>query len=148
VNFELSNEDSALAAAATKHRQALFDTFNTSVLSFDAFGASRLKLHKTSPDAFAQVWRRDGVPAGVPCADGSPTLPAYCVRQLALQLAYYRVRGQLVGTYESNSTRGFLHGRTETVCARGGLRRPVHALSVCASLASNLRLSVCGCGDR
>ncbi len=35
--------------------------------------------------------------------------------QMALQLAYYRQYGEPCPTYESASTRGFLHGRTETV---------------------------------
>lgn len=34
---------------------------------------------------------------------------------MALQLAYYRRQGGPCPTYESASTRGFLHGRTETV---------------------------------
>lgn len=34
--------------------------------------------------------------------------------QLAIQLAGYRLFGELVGSYEAASTRTFLHGRTET----------------------------------
>ena len=34
--------------------------------------------------------------------------------QMAIQLAGYRLFGKLVGCYEAASTRGFLHGRTET----------------------------------
>ncbi|KAI9183733.1 hypothetical protein H9P43_004651 [Blastocladiella emersonii ATCC 22665] len=35
--------------------------------------------------------------------------------QMALQLAYFRDRGHVPATYESASTRGYLHGRTECV---------------------------------
>jgi carnitine O-acetyltransferase len=35
--------------------------------------------------------------------------------QMALQLAFYRIHGRPCPTYESASTRLFLHGRTETV---------------------------------
>ena len=35
--------------------------------------------------------------------------------QQALQLAWYRDQGYVTATYESASTRGFLHGRTETI---------------------------------
>ena len=43
---------------------------------------------------------------------GVPT-DAFC--QLALQLAFFRTRGRAGATYEASSTRGFLHGRTETI---------------------------------
>ena len=50
---------------------------------------------------------RDGIKAlGVPT-------DAFC--QLALQLAFFRIRGRPAATYEAASTRGFLHGRTETI---------------------------------
>lgn len=35
--------------------------------------------------------------------------------QQALQLAWYKDQGYVTATYESASTRGFLHGRTETI---------------------------------
>lgn len=35
--------------------------------------------------------------------------------QQALQLAWYKDQGYVSATYESASTRGFLHGRTETI---------------------------------
>ena len=34
---------------------------------------------------------------------------------MGLQLAYYRLHGKPCATYETASTRGFLHGRTETI---------------------------------
>lgn len=35
--------------------------------------------------------------------------------QMVMQLAYYRQHHRPCATYESASTRGYLHGRTETV---------------------------------
>jgi carnitine O-acetyltransferase len=57
------------------------------VLAFQGFGSDAIKKMKCSPDAFAQM---------------------------AMQLAYYKQFGTQAATYESSSTRGFLHGRTET----------------------------------
>jgi hypothetical protein len=37
------------------------------------------------------------------------------VVQMAFQLAFHRAHGKIAPTYESCSTRGFLHGRTETI---------------------------------
>ena len=44
-----------------------------------------------------------------------PLLVVCDCSKMALQLAQFRLNRTLVATYESNSTRGFLHGRTETV---------------------------------
>eukprot|EP01006_Ploeotia_vitrea_P029396 TRINITY_DN61952_c0_g1_i1.p1 TRINITY_DN61952_c0_g1~~TRINITY_DN61952_c0_g1_i1.p1 ORF type:complete len:742 (+),score=90.42 TRINITY_DN61952_c0_g1_i1:18-2243(+) len=60
----------------------------TASLHFSDFGGSFIKHSGFSPDAFTQV---------------------------ALQLTYYGIFGELTGTYEAASTRQFLHGRTETV---------------------------------
>uniref|UniRef100_A0A7S4NT03 Choline/carnitine acyltransferase domain-containing protein n=1 Tax=Paramoeba aestuarina TaxID=180227 RepID=A0A7S4NT03_9EUKA len=57
-------------------------------LIFDTFGGSAIKKMKCSPDAFCQM---------------------------AIQLAFYRIFQHLPAHYESASTRGFLHGRTETI---------------------------------
>ncbi len=42
-------------------------------------------------------------------------LPPDAICQLALQLAFFRMQGRAGVTYEAASTRGFLHGRTETI---------------------------------
>ncbi|XP_064457422.1 carnitine O-acetyltransferase-like [Ornithodoros turicata] len=55
---------------------------------FRDFGKEFIKMNKLSPDSFVQM---------------------------ALQLAYYRVHGRVTATYESGSTRRFLHGRTEAI---------------------------------
>jgi carnitine O-acetyltransferase len=57
------------------------------VLAFQGYGSDAIKKMKCSPDAFAQM---------------------------AMQYAYYKNFGRQAATYESSSTRGFLHGRTET----------------------------------
>ncbi|KDE07333.1 hypothetical protein MVLG_02376 [Microbotryum lychnidis-dioicae p1A1 Lamole] len=44
---------------------------------------------------------------------GKQSPDAYC--QMALQLAYHRTHGRCVGTYETASTRLFLHGRTDVI---------------------------------
>lgn len=54
----------------------------------EGFGSKDLKPNKLSPDSMIQ---------------------------LAFQMAYYRQNGKFVPTYESASTAGFKHGRTETL---------------------------------
>lgn len=88
--------------AACRERAALMASFNTAVKQVP-IGASRIKLHNCSPDAFAQM---------------------------AMQLAAFRLHdGNMLATYESNSTRGFLHGRTETVRSAS-----VEALRFCRAI--------------
>ncbi|KAI7857673.1 acyltransferase ChoActase/COT/CPT [Circinella umbellata] len=56
---------------------------------FDTFGTDWIKkVGKVSPDAFLQM---------------------------VLQLAYYRLHNKVVPTYETGSTRKYLHGRTDTI---------------------------------
>uniref|UniRef100_UPI00358DF095 uncharacterized protein n=1 Tax=Myxine glutinosa TaxID=7769 RepID=UPI00358DF095 len=66
----------------------LADSLSLCVRSFEEFGAQRIKLWAFSPDAFIQV---------------------------ALQLAYYRMHGDLTHTYESASTRSFQNGRADNI---------------------------------
>ena len=58
--------------------------------------------------------------------------------QMALQLAHYQLNGHISATYESNATRGFLHGRTETVR---------ETPPMCVALFACERESVCVCGN-
>jgi len=60
----------------------------TSTLQFNRFGGNFIKDCNMSPDALVQI---------------------------AIQLAYFKMFGRLDATYESASTKQFLHGRTETV---------------------------------
>ncbi|CAG8485294.1 11681_t:CDS:10 [Cetraspora pellucida] len=68
--------------------QAAIDNVDSVLLHYNEYGSEWLKNAKVSPDAFVQM---------------------------AIQLAYYKRYGEPCATYESASTRGFLHGRTETV---------------------------------
>jgi len=61
---------------------------DVTVLQVKSIGKEQIKHFKVSPDAFVQ---------------------------LAIQLAYYRMFGRQVATYESCQTRSFLHGRTEVI---------------------------------
>jgi carnitine O-acetyltransferase len=63
------------------------DQHELCVQHYRAYGSQEIKAAGCSPDAWVQM---------------------------AMQLASYRVFGELVGTYESTHTRKFLHGRTET----------------------------------
>ena len=58
------------------------------VLNFTGFGKGKIKTFKLSPDSFVQM---------------------------AIQLAFYRLHGVPVATYESGGTRVYKEGRTETI---------------------------------
>eukprot|EP01104_Vermistella_antarctica_P016221 TRINITY_DN549_c1_g1_i1.p1 TRINITY_DN549_c1_g1~~TRINITY_DN549_c1_g1_i1.p1 ORF type:complete len:711 (-),score=184.05 TRINITY_DN549_c1_g1_i1:7-2139(-) len=66
---------------------AMIGVLDLKVQFFQQYGKGAIKQFKMSPDAFVQM---------------------------AAQLAYYRLYGKFVLTYESAQTRQFLHGRTET----------------------------------
>lgn len=87
VTFRFS--DTTLAAIATAERvfDATVAAHDLHVQTFYGYGARAIKGFGCSPDAFAQV---------------------------AIQLAYRKLFGVSVPTYEASQTRLFLHGRTET----------------------------------
>ncbi|VDK79446.1 unnamed protein product [Onchocerca ochengi] len=68
----------------------LASNLNLQVLIFDGFGKEFIKSCKISPDGFVQ---------------------------LTMQLAYYRLHGHLVSTYESASIRRFRYGRVDNIRA-------------------------------
>ncbi|KAL3983211.1 Choline/Carnitine o-acyltransferase family protein [Acanthocheilonema viteae] len=68
----------------------LANDLNLQVLIFDGFGKEFIKSCNISPDGFVQ---------------------------LTLQLAYYRLHGHLVSTYESASMRRFRYGRVDNIRA-------------------------------
>lgn len=72
---------------ARRHHGTLSSEFDLETVQFEEFGKKQ-----------AKQWGFDG--------------PLFA--QLAIQLAAYRLFGELVGCYEAASTRRFLHGRTET----------------------------------
>ncbi|CAG8696832.1 16599_t:CDS:2 [Dentiscutata erythropus] len=68
--------------------QAAIDNIDSVLLYYNEYGSNWIKNAKVSPDAFVQI---------------------------AIQLAYYKRYGESCSTYETASTRGFLHGRLETL---------------------------------
>lgn len=74
--------------AAFAANDRFFSSVQSHVSLFQDYGAAEIKRLGVSPDAYAQM---------------------------AMQLAFHKQFGYNVATYESNSTRRFLHGRTETV---------------------------------
>eukprot|EP00127_Corallochytrium_limacisporum_P002305 Clim_evm93s109 gene=Clim_evmTU93s109 len=73
----------------SKQRQiSFYNKLSQQPLRYADLGAAGIKQLGHSPDAFVQV---------------------------AYQLAHYRLYGHLGATYESCATKGFLHGRTETI---------------------------------
>eukprot|EP00759_Apiculatamorpha_spiralis_P053395 PhF_6_TR6183/c0_g1_i1/m.9273/K00624/E2.3.1.7; carnitine O-acetyltransferase len=88
ISWRLSGTlDTALRDSFEEFKKLVLAT-HVRVLNFTSYGGNFIKLAKMSPDAFVQV---------------------------AFQLTYYKMYGRNDATYESASTRSFLHGRTETV---------------------------------
>uniref|UniRef100_A0A667XSP8 Carnitine palmitoyltransferase 1C n=1 Tax=Myripristis murdjan TaxID=586833 RepID=A0A667XSP8_9TELE len=87
LNWEIPSECQEQVAQSLAVAQALADDLDFHVFSFRVFGKGKIKKCRMSPDAFIQ---------------------------LALQLAYYRVRNKPLFSLAS-MTRLFREGRTETV---------------------------------
>eukprot|EP01116_Phalansterium_solitarium_P011813 TRINITY_DN27609_c0_g1_i1.p1 TRINITY_DN27609_c0_g1~~TRINITY_DN27609_c0_g1_i1.p1 ORF type:complete len:752 (-),score=261.05 TRINITY_DN27609_c0_g1_i1:208-2463(-) len=79
--------EDAIVSAYEFFREQILEN-ETQTLEFKHFGGNFIKGENLSPDAFVQ---------------------------LAMQLTYFKMFGRCDATYESASTRQFLHGRTETV---------------------------------
>lgn len=76
-------------AQAQKTADEIAALSDSDVLIFNDYGTDWIKkTARVSPDAYLQM---------------------------VLQLAYYRVHGRVTPTYETGSTRKYLHGRTETI---------------------------------
>lgn len=88
LDFHLSEEVKQTIDIARQSLKVLAGSLSVSTLQFQRFGGKYLKRKQLSPDAMIQ---------------------------LAFQLAYYRQYKTSPSTYESCSTAGFSHGRTETV---------------------------------
>ncbi|CAG8496162.1 1854_t:CDS:2 [Diversispora eburnea] len=88
LNWVIDNTINDIIHSAQINIQNAIDNVDIVLLYYHEYGSNWLKSVKYSPDAFVQM---------------------------AIQLAYYRQYGEPCATYESASTRGFLHGRTETV---------------------------------
>uniref|UniRef100_A0A8C4WZR7 Choline O-acetyltransferase n=1 Tax=Eptatretus burgeri TaxID=7764 RepID=A0A8C4WZR7_EPTBU len=90
LNYEHSAAEGIVVTQCLNHvlLSLLADSLSICVRSFEEFGTRSVKLWAFSPDAFIQV---------------------------ALQLAYYRMHGDLTHTYESASTRSFQNGRADNI---------------------------------
>lgn len=66
----------------------LYEKTDVRVLRFSDYGSNFISSLQVPPDSWAQI---------------------------AIQLSYFRVHGKLTAIYETGSTRGFKHGRTDTV---------------------------------
>lgn len=88
LEWQLTDDMRAQIAAARLHLDGLAQSVDIHVLTFQHFGKDLVKRAAMSPDAFMQA---------------------------ALQLAWYRLTGQVGLTYESGGTVRFAYGRTETV---------------------------------
>uniref|UniRef100_A0A8C9WLR8 Carnitine O-palmitoyltransferase 1, liver isoform-like n=1 Tax=Scleropages formosus TaxID=113540 RepID=A0A8C9WLR8_SCLFO len=88
LSWDIPQECQEQISESLEVAKALADDVDFHVFPFRDFGKWQIKKFRLSPDAFIQM---------------------------ALQLAYYRVRGMFCLTYEASMTRLFREGRTETV---------------------------------
>ncbi|CAG0878478.1 unnamed protein product [Darwinula stevensoni] len=88
LDFEYSGEVMSAIDIAEKNLDMLADDLEMTIFSFKDFGKNFVKFQKMSPDSFIQM---------------------------GLQLAFYRIHGEAAATYETASTRKYIHGRTETI---------------------------------
>ncbi|KAF4019011.1 hypothetical protein G4228_010499 [Cervus hanglu yarkandensis] len=90
VVCEHSPFDGIVLVQCTEHllKHIIVKNLDFTVYKFDNYGKTFIKQQKCSPDAFIQV---------------------------ALQLAFYRLHGKLVPTYESASIRRFHEGRVDNI---------------------------------
>lgn len=87
IEFNVSKELSTKIESVKKDFDALTQKHKLYVQVFKEFGKNTIKKWKVSPDAFAQM---------------------------VIQLAHFRVHGEVKPTYESATVRRFAFGRTET----------------------------------
>uniref|UniRef100_A0A452IM35 Carnitine O-acetyltransferase n=1 Tax=Gopherus agassizii TaxID=38772 RepID=A0A452IM35_9SAUR len=88
LRFNITPEIKNDIEKAKQNLNIMVQDLDIKVMVFHHFGKNFPKLEKISPDAFIQM---------------------------ALQLAYYRMYGQVCATYESASLRMFRLGRTDTI---------------------------------
>mmetsp|Transcript_29710 Transcript_29710/g.95051 ORF Transcript_29710/g.95051 Transcript_29710/m.95051 type:complete len:290 (-) Transcript_29710:85-954(-) len=88
LQFEIDSAMENRMREARKRAEALTLNTHTHMLRFSSFGKEKFKLWGLSPDG---------------------------VVQMAIQIAYHRLHGRAVPTYESCSTKGYFHGRTEVI---------------------------------
>jgi carnitine O-acetyltransferase len=107
LRFELTDPLAAAVEHSEHRADELLARTDLVVLDFREFGKRAIARHRLSPDGFVQM---------------------------AFQLAYFTLTGETASTYESVSTKRFLHGRTEAM-------RCVSAESV--AFVRSLRIQPC-----
>ena len=88
LDFQFDKQIKDATELASMHITKLNSTIELKIMQFPHFGKDFCKRYKIAADFFMQM---------------------------AIQLAYYRQHGTVVGTYETGHTRLFYHGRTETI---------------------------------
>ncbi|KAJ1644642.1 hypothetical protein IWQ61_010397 [Dispira simplex] len=88
LHWKLASTTQRAIDEATDKAAKLANLLRAEQMFYRNYGGQFIKEAKVSPDSYVQM---------------------------ALQLAYYRLHGKPCPTYETASTRAFLHGRTETV---------------------------------
>ncbi|RDW84199.1 choline/carnitine O-acyltransferase [Aspergillus mulundensis] len=87
VQFEVTGQVQVQIARAVAEFHSVMTRHNLAVLAYKGYGRALVKKLQCSPDAYVQM---------------------------LIQLAYFKMHGKIVPTYESASTRRFQLGRTET----------------------------------
>lgn len=105
LDIKLTDQLKSEITNAKKEYVNLCKTLGINYLLFDGIGKNICKREAVSPDA---------------------------VMQLAFQVAYHKLAGKFVATYESCSTAAFKHGRTETI-------RPCTNATKAFALALNIK---------
>ncbi|KAL7750955.1 Carnitine O-acetyltransferase mitochondrial [Sorochytrium milnesiophthora] len=117
MNYALANEHPARDAPDAKTNLTLnkpahmaWDVTGDMLRTIEQAEANAVKLinNVDSLILHPKEYGGDWIKANAKCSPDSYV-------QMALQLAYYRDQGKVTATYESASTRSFLHGRTECV---------------------------------
>lgn len=110
LDWVVDGKIEAECADAARRAKAIVDDSDNDELVFDAYGVDWIKNEGTHPCV---------TPASLahahPLRRPPARLPPDAYIQMALQLAWYRTRGEFTATYETALTRLFKHGRTETI---------------------------------
>jgi carnitine O-acetyltransferase len=88
IEFQLPGTAVAAISNAVATHTAEMATNQLAVLQYDGYGKDAIKKFKLSPDSYTQ---------------------------LVMQLAYYKMKGEVAPTYESGQTRKYALGRTEVI---------------------------------
>lgn len=87
LEFDVSDNIKNALVKAQANFDKLISAHEVQVVVYEGYGKELIKKLRVSPDAYAQM---------------------------AIQLAYYKMKGECVATYESAQTKKYAYGRTET----------------------------------